>query len=82
MHKYYRTSDDILRLLRAHIRRASFQERTKEEMVPILDEIGKLEGIDDFLDKIADETVTITEEEVLENISQQKHPALTMPPLF
>lgn len=54
----------------------------KEEMAPILDEIGKLEGIGDFLDKIADETVAITEEEVLEHISQKKHPALTMPPLF
>ncbi len=54
----------------------------KEEMAPILDEIGKREGIGDFLDKIADETVAITEEEVMEYISQKEHPALTMPPLF
>jgi acetyl-CoA synthase len=38
--------------------------------------------MDDFLDKIADETIAITEEEVLEYISQKHHPALGMPPLF
>jgi len=54
----------------------------KEELAPILEEIGKLEGIDDFIDKIADETIAITEEEVMEYISQKKHPALAMPPLF
>lgn len=54
----------------------------KEELAPVLEEIGKLEGIDDFLDKIADETTAITEEEVLEHISRKKHPALAMPPLF
>jgi acetyl-CoA synthase len=54
----------------------------KEEMAPVLEEIGKREGMDDFLDKIADETIAITEEEVLEYVSRQKHPALAMPPLF
>jgi acetyl-CoA synthase len=54
----------------------------KEEMAPVLEEIGKREGMDDFIEKIADETIAITEEEVLEYISQKKHPALAMPPLF
>ena len=54
----------------------------KEEMAPVLNEIGKREGLENFLDKIADETIAITEEEVLEYISQKNHPALAMPPLF
>jgi len=54
----------------------------KEEMEPILREIGKAEGIENFSDRIADETVAVTEEEVLEFISQKNHPALAMPPLF
>jgi len=54
----------------------------KEEMEPVLREIGKAEGIENFIDRIADETVAVTEEEVLEYISRKNHPALTMPPLF
>lgn len=54
----------------------------KEELGPILNEIGKKEGIEDFIDKIADETVAETEEEVLEYITQKNHPALSMPALF
>ena len=34
------------------------------------------------LDKIADETVAITEEEVLEYITKKEHPALAMDPMF
>ncbi|MFC2157108.1 acetyl-CoA decarbonylase/synthase complex subunit alpha/beta [Acidobacteriota bacterium] len=54
----------------------------KVEMAPILDEIGRKAGIDDFSDKIADETVAVTEEEVLEYISKKEHPAISMPPMF
>jgi acetyl-CoA synthase len=54
----------------------------KEELAPILQKIGEREGIDDFLNKIADETVAITEEEVFEHISKMNHPALNMSPLF
>ncbi len=54
----------------------------KEEMEPILNEIGKQEGIENFCDMIADETVAVTEEEVLEYINKRNHPAPTMPPLF
>ena len=64
-------------------KRVVWMNRTlKEEMAPVLEEIGKREGMEDFLDKIADETTAITEEEVLEYISRKNHPALAMPPLF
>jgi len=54
----------------------------KEELAPILDEIGKRKGIEDFIDRIADETIAITEEDVLEYITRKNHPALSMSPLF
>jgi len=54
----------------------------KEEMEPMIREIGKQEGIEAFFDMIADETVAVTEEEVLEFITKKSHPALSMPPLF
>ena len=64
-------------------KRIAWMNRTlKEEMEPVLDEIGKQEGLDNFFDMIADETVAITEEEVLEFITKKNHPALSMPPLF
>ena len=54
----------------------------KEEMKSVLCEIGEREGVDGFFDMIADETVAVTEEEVLEYITKKNHPAQTMPPLF
>jgi acetyl-CoA synthase len=54
----------------------------KEEMEPVLQELGKQVGIENFVDMIADETVATTEEEVLEFITKKNHPALSMPPLF
>jgi len=54
----------------------------KEEMHDILNAIGKKEGIENFVDMIADETVAETEEEVLEHITKMNHPALSMKSLF
>ncbi len=54
----------------------------KEEMAPVLREIGGRQGIEDFPDKIADETVAITEKEVLEYITKKNHPAISMPAMF
>jgi len=54
----------------------------KEEMMPVLREIGKREGIDDFSNRIADDAVATTEEEVLEYITKKNHPALKMDTMF
>jgi acetyl-CoA synthase len=54
----------------------------KEEMAPVLREIGERQGIEDFPDKIADETAAITEKEVLEYITRKNHPAISMPAMF
>ncbi len=54
----------------------------KEELSALLERVAEREKIDNFLDLIADETVAVTEEEVLAYISAKNHPALRMPPLF
>jgi acetyl-CoA synthase len=54
----------------------------KEELEEVLRRIGEQEGLGNFFDMIADETVAETEEEVLAYITDKGHPALSMPPLF
>lgn len=39
-------------------------------------------GGDAFLDKIADESVAATEEEVAEFLAKAEHPAIEMDPMF
>ena len=56
--------------------------KTKNDIGAILEARAKEEGIEGFLDMIADETIATTEEEVLEYISKTGHPALEMEPMF
>ena len=50
----------------------------KEELRVKLEARGKELGMPDFIDRIADETVGITEDEILPFLQQKKHPALEM----
>jgi acetyl-CoA synthase len=54
------------------------KEEIKERLVARSTELGD----PDFYDKIADETVGITEEEILPWLQEKKHPALEMEPLL
>ncbi|NQT85487.1 CO dehydrogenase/CO-methylating acetyl-CoA synthase complex subunit beta, partial [bacterium] len=54
----------------------------KEELREGLDARGREEGIEGFVDMIADETVAETEEQVMEHIQQAGHPAAAMDPMF
>jgi acetyl-CoA synthase len=54
----------------------------KESMAEELKEAAIREGDPDLIDKIADERVATTVEELLAYIEEKGHPALTMPPLF
>ncbi|MBC8359758.1 MAG: CO dehydrogenase/CO-methylating acetyl-CoA synthase complex subunit beta [Candidatus Aminicenantes bacterium] len=54
----------------------------KEELEPQLHELGKQQGLENFVDMIADETVAVTEEEVLKYLTKKNHPALSMLPMF
>jgi len=53
----------------------------KEEIKDRIDKYGAANGYPDFYDMIADETVGITEEEVLAHLEAKGHPALKMDPL-
>ena len=53
----------------------------KEELKDRIDARGKDMGVPDLYDKIADETVGMTEEEILPFLQEKGHPALTMDPL-
>ncbi len=50
----------------------------KEELKERLEARGKEMGIPDLYDRIADETVGTTEEEILPFLTEKQHPALTM----
>jgi acetyl-CoA synthase len=56
-------------------------KQLKEDMREKLNEQGKLLGVENIADKIADETVGITQEEILSFLKEKGHPALTMEPL-
>ncbi len=54
----------------------------KEEIRERLVKRGEEIGMPDLIDRIADETVGITEEEILPFLKEKKHPALEMDPLI
>ncbi|MFQ6014791.1 MAG: acetyl-CoA decarbonylase/synthase complex subunit alpha/beta [Anaerolineae bacterium] len=54
----------------------------KETMAEELKAVAEREGDPDLIDKIADERVATTVEELLPFLEEKGHPALTMPPLF
>ena len=50
----------------------------KEELRDKINEQGKLLGVENMADRIADETVGVTQEEILPFLKEKKHPALEM----
>jgi len=53
-------------------------KQLKEELRDKINEQGKLLGVENLSDKIADETVGITQEDILSFLKEKGHPALTM----
>ena len=54
----------------------------KEEIKERIEKRGEEMGVPDLYDKIADETVGVTEEEILPFLEKVGHPALTMDPIM
>jgi len=54
----------------------------KDEIADALTEAAEEAGLDDFINKIADETIAQTEEEVLEYLQKVDHPVLKLDPMF
>ena len=53
----------------------------KEELREKLEKRGEEEGIKGFVDMIADETVGVTEDEIMPFLKEKGHPALSMDPM-
>lgn len=80
--KYFITSKKFIRAdggLKRIVWMSSF---LKDSMAEELKEAAIREGDPDLIDKIADERVATTVEELLAYIEEKGHPALTMPPLL
>ena len=55
----------------------------KEELRPLLEEAAENAGLGkEFVDKIADESVGVSGEEIMSFLEEKNHPALTMDPLM
>jgi len=54
----------------------------KEEIKERYDKIAKELNVPDLLDRVADESVGTTEEEILPFLQEKKHPALEMDPIL
>ncbi len=73
--KFVSAEGGILRLVWMH-------KSLKEEMRDVINTRAAELGVENFIEKIADESVGTSEEQVFEYISQNNHPALTLPSLF
>jgi len=80
--KVYLTSPKFISANGGFKRLVWMPKMLKEELYDKLKERSKEMGDPDFVDKIADETVAVTEEEVLAYLEKVGHPALTMDPIL
>jgi len=80
--KLYITSRKFLRADGGIKRIVWMPKRLKDELKDRLLRRAEEEGMADLMDKIADETVGITEEEIMPFLEGKGHPALTMDPLM
>ncbi len=80
--KYFLTSKKFLRADGGFRRIVWMSSVLKLTMAADLQEVCEREGDPDLMDKIADETVATTVEELLPFLEEKGHPALTMDPLF
>jgi len=80
--KMYISSKKFMRADGGFRRIVWMPSRLKEEIREALDARAREDGEEGFVDKIADETVANTEEEVLEYLQKVGHPALSMDPIL
>ncbi|MHC4455193.1 MAG: acetyl-CoA decarbonylase/synthase complex subunit alpha/beta, partial [Planctomycetota bacterium] len=57
-------------------------KQLKDEIGDAITEAADKAGLENFLEKIADETIAQTEEEVLEHLQKVNHPVLELEPMF
>ncbi|GJQ60587.1 MAG: CO dehydrogenase/CO-methylating acetyl-CoA synthase complex subunit beta [Candidatus Scalindua sp. AMX11] len=57
-------------------------KQLKDETGDAISKVAEKAGLENFLEKIADETIAQTEEEVLEHLQKVNHPVLQLEPMF
>ncbi|MBN1653848.1 MAG: CO dehydrogenase/CO-methylating acetyl-CoA synthase complex subunit beta [Deltaproteobacteria bacterium] len=80
--KYYITSRKYIAAEGGLKRVVWMPKRLKEELRERFDKRASEVGVPDLLERIADETVGITEEEIITFLQEKQHPALTMDPIM
>jgi len=80
--KYYITSRKFIKAEGGLKRLVWMPKRLKEEIADRFNRIAKEIGIPDLIDRVADETVGTTEEEIMAFLEEKKHPALTLDPIM
>jgi acetyl-CoA synthase len=80
--KYYMLSPKFIKADGGFLRVVWMSSFLKESMAQELGQVAAREGEPDLIDKIADERVATTVEELLAYLEEKNHPALSMPPIF
>ena len=80
--KFYMSSSKYISGDGGLARQVWMPKQLKDEIGDAISEAAEEAGLEDFLNKIADETIAQTEEEVLEHMQKVNHPALAMEPMF
>jgi CO dehydrogenase/acetyl-CoA synthase beta subunit len=80
--KFYLLSPKFIKADGGFMRIVWMSSFLKESMAGELSEVAAREGDPDLLDKIADERVATSVEELMAYLEEHNHPALSMPPLF
>jgi acetyl-CoA synthase len=80
--KYYLVSNKFISADGGFKRVVWMSSVLKEMMAEELKEVAIREGDPDLIDKIADERVATTVDELLVYLEEKGHPALTLPPIF
>ncbi len=80
--KHYISSQKFIMAEGGLKRLAWMPKRLKEEIRERFTKAATAQGMPDLIDRIADETVGITEEEIMAFLQEKNHPALSMDPMM
>ncbi len=80
--KYNITSKKFVKAEGGILRLVWMPKRLKEEIRDKFTALATELGVPDLIERVADETVGITEEEILPFLTEKEHPALTMDPIM
>ena len=80
--KSYIVSRKFISAEKGLLRLVWMPKRLKDEVAEKFNKLGEELGISNLIDRIADETIGTTEDEILPFLTEKEHPALTLESLF